>query len=98
MLCCRAPVPHGRELLDVPGALVFTSGALVFVAAAQGTLLNFLAPVAREACVPVSHKTITTGEVVLSGYHRRALHRQQTEVHAQPFCEKGLFAYPGASA
>ena len=43
--------PEG-ELLYVSGALVFMSGSPIFVAATQGMLFDYLAMVARVACVP----------------------------------------------
>lgn len=53
-----------------------TEGALThiwypdFVAAAQGIPLDLLALVARGACVPGSHRTVTIGErEFLAGYH-----------------------------
>ena len=50
------------------GELLYTSGTMVFAASTQGIPLDHLALVARWACVPGSHRTVTTGESVL-GYH-----------------------------
>lgn len=47
------------------GIPVFTSDALVLMPTAQGTPLDFLALVARLACVPKSYGTVITRETVL---------------------------------
>ena len=56
--------PRG-ELLYAFGTPVFMSGALVFVAAAQGIFPGHLALVAREACILWSHKFVTIRETDL---------------------------------
>lgn len=48
---------------------VFMSGTLVSAAATQRIPLDCLALVAREACVPGSHETVTIVETFLAGYH-----------------------------
>lgn len=54
---------HSNSISE--GELLHLSGAVDFVAAGQGIPFGLPALVAREACVPGSHKTITTGERVL---------------------------------
>lgn len=44
---------------------IFTSGALVFMAAAQGTPIDPLALVLRDTCIPETHRTRTIGETIL---------------------------------
>ena len=65
LLHSRALVFIRGDLLHIPGALVFTSSPLVFAAAALGMPLDCLALVARWACVPGSHKTVTIREIVV---------------------------------
>lgn len=52
------------------GALVFTSVALVFAAAAQGIPLDCLTVAAKGSSIPGSCGTVTIGEMVLG----RAFH------------------------
>lgn len=47
------------------GAPVFTSGALVLVAASQGIPLDHLPLIVRRAYLPGSHGTATSGGTVL---------------------------------
>lgn len=47
------------------GALVFTSGAMVFAAATQGIPLDHLASVARGACISGPYRTVIIKETVL---------------------------------
>ena len=64
-------------------------------------LLDHLALVARGDCIPGSHGTLSVTIREDSSWQAttpRALHREQTETHPHPFCEKGLFTCPGASA
>ena len=82
------------------GALVFTSGALVFVAATQGTPSDHLALVAREACIPRYHETVTTGETVHSKLPCSE-HYTNSRVKYNPtqsFCERGLVVCAGSLA
>lgn len=62
--------PEHQHLLKMSsstcsGIPVFISGALVFMATAQGIPLDHLALVARGSCVPDSHWMVTIGEAVL---------------------------------
>ena len=65
LLCSRAPVSLRGELLQASGALVFTSGDLVFAAVTQGTPLDCLAMKAKGTCVPGFHGTVKIGKTVL---------------------------------
>lgn len=64
------------------------SGAPIFVAATQGTLLDCLALEARRVCVPASHSTVTMGDSSWQATTPRVLYRQKTESHPQSFCER----------
>lgn len=56
-------VLHSNSISE--GELIHLSGATDFVAAGLGIPLGLLALVAKEPCIPRSHRTITTGERVL---------------------------------
>lgn len=74
-------------------------GVLVFAAATQGLTLEYLALVARESYVSVPHKSVTIRKIVLGRLlpPRHCTGRQQTGIHTQLFCERGLLACPGTS-
>lgn len=55
---------HLERSLHISGVPIFTSGALDFMAAAQGMPLDYLALVVRMSCVPGSHRTVTIEEIV----------------------------------
>lgn len=59
------------------------SGTLVFAAATQRIPLDCLALVAREACVPGSHETVTIVETVLSRLPHPG-HRTDTRLKHSP--------------
>lgn len=66
--CSIVPVSSRMEFLQKFGALLFSffmSGVLVFVAAAHGAPLEYLALEARRICVPEIHWIITIREIVL---------------------------------
>lgn len=96
-------LPPSRAPVSPRGELPHTSGDSVSVTAMQGTSLDCLALEARWACVPWAPWTLTIQEIVLGklpscSLPQRALHREQTEMHLQPFCERGLFVSPRALA
>ena len=62
LLCSRVPLSPGGEALHTSGELVFTSADTVFAAVTQGMPLDHLA---RGACIPGSHRTVTIIEIVL---------------------------------
>ena len=55
----QRPNTSWREVCACSGAPVFTSGILAFAAAAEGILLDHLALVASETCIPGSHGIVT---------------------------------------
>lgn len=63
LLYFRALGSPGGEFLCMSGALGFVSGALVLVAAIQGTP-DHLVLVARGPCIPRYHETVTAGETI----------------------------------
>lgn len=65
-------VSPGREFVYRASALVFMSGAPVFMAAAKGPPTDALGSVASLACVHESHGTITDSPFL-------AIYREQTE-------------------
>lgn len=79
------------------GACAYTSGALVFVAAMQGTCLDHLVLVASRPYVHGSPWTVTNKKqflpCCLPPTPARAQQRKQTEMHPQSFCGRGLLAY-----
>lgn len=80
--------------LYVVGAPVLISGAPVFTAAAQRLPLNHLALVAPEACEPGFHRSVATGEMVLSRLLLPPAHCTDCRLGhtSQFFCDRGLFA------
>ena len=87
-----------RELLHVSGALVFSSGVLVFVAATQGMVLDHLALVVGWAVFWIPQYCNNRRDSSWQATIPRALHRKQTEAHLQSFDERGLFAHVEALA
>lgn len=65
LLHYRTLVSHGRELIYLSSASIFTSGVLVPLADTQRTPLNFLALVASRTCLDGFNGTITNGKTVL---------------------------------
>lgn len=84
----------GAVIHYIPGMPVFTAGALVFIAGAQGIPLGHLALVARGAYVPGS----IIRETVLGRLPPTRHHTENRLNHTLPFCERGLLARLGAPA
>ena len=88
-----------RGALHASGALVFISGALVFAASAQGIPLDHLSLVAEGTFVPGSHRTVEIIEMVFGKLLPPRHFTDSGPRHTlQSFCERGLFACPGALA
>lgn len=81
--CSRAAVSPRGDILHV-SVPQFLSGAPIFVAATQGTTLDYLALKVRRSFTLESPETETINKTVL-GRLAPPLHRHQTETHPQSF-------------
>ena len=63
--CSNVPVSLAMEISHMSSALVLTSGALGFAAAAWQMPLGHLPLIIKGACIPESHATVAIREIVL---------------------------------
>lgn len=94
----RMPVLLGQELLHMSRVPVFTSGALVSVAATQETSLYHLALVATGAHLPGFHRTVTIEERILGRLSPPGHCTDRSLKHTFGLSVKEVFTYPGALA
>lgn len=76
LLHSRAPLSHGKVILYMYSALVFTFGDIVFAASTQGVAFDHQA--VRGTYIPGSHRTVTIRHKITIP---RALYIQQTKTH-----------------